>query len=179
MSEKTARRVLITGHDTQGRSCLVSNAVISGDEIPGMGGAEIHQIWGGDTIPNYPDRGVKPAYTSFFPPLNGYRMIEMYMPGNGLAPSSAGEAAAAMEAALPGHAETLDNSRPGMHRSATLDMGILVAGRCVLQLDDGDVTLNTGDILIQNGVMHAWYNPFDEPCRLVGVMVGAKIADDR
>jgi hypothetical protein len=44
----------------------------------------------------------------------------------------------------------------------------------VLELDDGSRTeLNAGDVIVQNGTMHRWKNPWSEPCRLIGALVGA------
>ena len=37
----------------------------------------------------------------------------------------------------------------------------------------GRVTAGPGDTVIQNGTRHAWRNPYDEPCRMVVVLVGA------
>jgi quercetin dioxygenase-like cupin family protein len=48
-------------------------------------------------------------------------------------------------------------SRTPMHRTETLDYGIVVAGRCTLELDDGSRTeLSSGDVVIQRGTNHGW-----------------------
>jgi hypothetical protein len=42
----------------------------------------------------------------------------------------------------------------------------------MLRLDDGSATeLGPGDCVIQRGTMHAWANPFDEPCTITGMML--------
>ena len=52
--------------------------------------------------------------------------------------------------------------------------GPRVAGRVVLELDDGaTIELGQGDTVIQNGTRHAWRNPYDEPGQMVVVLVGA------
>jgi len=49
-----------------------------------------------------------------------------------------------------------------------------VSGRVILELDDGaTVELGPGDTVIQNGTRHAWRNPYEEPCQIVVVLVGA------
>jgi quercetin dioxygenase-like cupin family protein len=64
---------------------------------------------------------------------------------------------------------------PGMHRSATVDVLYVVSGRCVLELDDGSrTTLGAGDVIVQSGTMHRWHNPWEEPCRIIGMLVGAQ-----
>ena len=45
----------------------------------------------------------------------------------------------------------------GMHRSATIDFGYAVSGRCVLELDDGSKTeLGPEDVIVQSGTAHRW-----------------------
>jgi len=79
-----------------------------------------------------------------------------------------------MEERLPGLAAPLESDHPGMHTTATVDYEYVVSGRCVLELDDGATReLRAGDTVVQNGTRHAWRNPYDEPCVLVVVLVGA------
>ena len=64
-----------------------------------------------------------------------------------------------------------------MHRSATVDLLYVIEGRCELELDDGErVSLGAGDTFIQSGTMHAWRNPFDVQCKIIGVIVGAEVS---
>lgn len=47
-----------------------------------------------------------------------------------------------------------------MHRTKSLDFGILVEGEIEMLLDDGSVTrMKRGDIAVQRATMHAWRNP--------------------
>jgi hypothetical protein len=60
----------------------------------------------------------------------------------------------------------------GMHATPTIDLISVSAGKVLLRLDDGSATeLRPGDCVVQRGAMHAWANPFDEPCILTGVML--------
>lgn len=59
------------------------------------------------------------------------------------------------------------NFAPGtttaMHRTTSLDYGIVVAGEVELVLDSGEVRLlKVGDIAVQRGTMHAWRTPSKE-----------------
>ncbi len=73
----------------------------------------------------------------------------------------------------PGFGETFDLSRPGMHQTHTIDYGIIISGQVYLELDGEEkVLLKTGDSWVQNGTIHAWRNPFDEPCISAVVMIG-------
>ncbi len=60
-----------------------------------------------------------------------------------------------------------------MHKSETLDYGILLAGERILILDDGEYVLKPGDTVVQIGSWHAWGNP-NEGSQMAFVMMGAK-----
>lgn len=46
-----------------------------------------------------------------------------------------------------------------MHRTQSLDYGIVMEGEIDMELDDGNLTrLKKGDVAIQRGTMHAWHN---------------------
>ena len=179
MSDKLARRLVVTGHSAAHRSKLAADVTVNGEEIPGQSGVACSVIWGADHKMQFPDNGAKPDYQDFFPPLDGFRLIETYLPANFAArvdPSPQGAFADEMNAVAPGLAAAMDAKRPGMHRTATVDMIVVLEGRCVLQLDDDEIPLNTGDIVIESGTIHAWANPYDKPCRFLAAVVGAKNA---
>ncbi|PYH87363.1 cupin domain protein [Aspergillus ellipticus CBS 707.79] len=49
---------------------------------------------------------------------------------------------------------------PLMHRTRSLDYGIVLEGEIVMELDSGEKTvLKKGDIAVQRATMHAWRNP--------------------
>lgn len=74
---------------------------------------------------------------------------------------------------LPGFAECFDLTRLGMHRSNTIEYGYIISGQVYLELDDEQkVLLKSGDCWVNNAAMHAWRNPFDEPCLSVISMFG-------
>ncbi|KAH8812266.1 hypothetical protein F5884DRAFT_784914 [Xylogone sp. PMI_703] len=51
-------------------------------------------------------------------------------------------------------------NNPLMHRTQSLDYGIVLKGELEMELDDGSVTLlKQGDMAIQRATMHAWRNP--------------------
>jgi len=60
-----------------------------------------------------------------------------------------------------------------MHRTLTVDYGVVVAGEIELTLESGEKRhLRTGDTLVQRATMHQWRNPSEtEWCRIVFVLV--------
>ncbi len=165
---KIARRLVMTGHDAAGVSRVMSDQIISGFAGPAMPGSEVGQIWGSDAPLAYPDDGAMPDYAGFYAPLHGARLLEMY-----LAPGSSKYVAHTSDDPESG-ASALTVEKPGMHRTATTDMIIVMEGKVDCALDEETVTLEAGDVLIQNGTIHAWFNPHDEPCRFLAAMVGAR-----
>jgi quercetin dioxygenase-like cupin family protein len=78
------------------------------------------------------------------------------------------------EAKVPGVILKMEADHPGMHRSDTVDVGMVESGEIWLELDDGEeVCLRQGDTFIQNGTRHAWHNRSDAPCVITFVIVGA------
>ncbi len=45
-----------------------------------------------------------------------------------------------------------------MHRTESIDYAILIEGELTMFLDDSEVTMKPGDVLIQRGTDHAWEN---------------------
>jgi quercetin dioxygenase-like cupin family protein len=75
--------------------------------------------------------------------------------------------------------DTEPHSRTPMHRTETLDYGIVIAGRVVLELDDGSRTeLAAGDVVIQRGTNHAWLVAGDEPARMAFVLIDGRFEED-
>ena len=71
------------------------------------------------------------------------------------------------------------NARSPMHRTESIDYGIVLDGTVVLILDDGSQTeLHRGDVVVQRGTDHAWVNPHDEPATMAFVLVGGRFTED-
>ncbi|GAA3801554.1 cupin domain-containing protein [Streptomyces phyllanthi] len=85
-------------------------------------------------------------------------------------------AAAAAEAARnsPGIAELFEPDDPGMHTTPTVDYDVVLDGELWLALDDGEVRLSAGDVVVQHGTRHAWRNKSDKPATLMAVLIGAR-----
>lgn len=135
-------------------------------------------VWGWDRIPKLPPRR-RDSYSprSWFPAVEGMRVISLSIGGENDVTSEqarrAEELIASLHAAEPaGVIEDAD--RPGMHRSDTIDIGVVVSGRVEVEADDGTKTvLGPGDVYVQNGAMHKWEFP-DEVAHIVFVILGAE-----
>jgi mannose-6-phosphate isomerase-like protein (cupin superfamily) len=170
-------RRVVTGHDADGRAVFASDEVVEPITSAIVPGFEFFRLWGGDEPCRFPDDGSPPPAAQYFPPLGGFRFGLFTVPPDRTSQldeldfeSALGE----MEEKLPGMAAHMEPDAPGMHTTASVDYEFVVSGRVVLELDDGaTVELGPGDTVVQNGTRHAWRNPFDEPCQMVVVLVGA------
>ena len=63
---------------------------------------------------------------------------------------------------------------PMIHRTRSLDYIIVLQGEIDLLLDDDEVRLSAGDVVIQRGTNHAWINRGDGVCRLGMVFLDAE-----
>lgn len=176
MSGLKIRRV-VTGTSPDGKAMIASDTVLESDGIAMMPGAGFVSIWGADGPQTLPTSGAKPDYSTWFPPAAGYRVEQITIPPSSTPPTPGldmAEAAAEMNRKLPGLLEHMDPKHPGMHRTDTIDVVYVMSGRCVVELEGGETTdLGPGDILIQNGTRHAWRVPYDEPCTVLSISVGA------
>jgi len=61
-----------------------------------------------------------------------------------------------------------------MHRTQSLDFGVVLKGSIKLILDDGlETTMHEGDVVVQRGTIHAWKNVSKENCKVLFVLVPA------
>jgi mannose-6-phosphate isomerase-like protein (cupin superfamily) len=63
---------------------------------------------------------------------------------------------------------------PAMHRTRTIDYAVVMSGEIDMLLDDSEIHLKAGDVLVQQGTNHAWVNRGSEPCRIAFVLIDAK-----
>lgn len=63
---------------------------------------------------------------------------------------------------------------PAIHRTRTVDYVVVLEGEIDLLLDDRDVRLKAGDVVVQQATNHAWINRGAATCRLAMVFVDAE-----
>ncbi|MET0466288.1 MAG: cupin domain-containing protein [Chitinophagaceae bacterium] len=176
--QKTFRRI-ITGHDSKGNAIILSDAPpIHTQLVGGPGGPTFFEIWHTSETPakilSHPgDRDEEGLMLP--PPLNGTRLrvIEFPPEGEEIQKLTASDAAAKFKAMGEEKASTANSSAPHplMHKTKTVDYGIVLEGEITLVVDLGETTLRTGDIVIQNGTNHAWANRSGKICRMVFILI--------
>ena len=63
---------------------------------------------------------------------------------------------------------------PAIHRTRSLDYVVVLEGEIDLLLDDRDVRLAAGDVIVQQATNHAWINRGTATCRLAMVFIDAE-----
>ncbi len=60
------------------------------------------------------------------------------------------------------------------HRTDSLDYAIVLSGEIWMQLDQGEVLLKAGDILIQRATNHNWVNRGKVPCVIAFILIATE-----
>ena len=156
---KRTRRV-VTGHDRSGKSVVLSdgsppqNHPMQGPAI----GADFHEIWNSPhAVPELTSvESSEPTEREFtIMPVAGHllRILDVY-------PASEG------------------GKRTVMHRTRTLDYVVVIEGELVLILEDSEVTLKQGDVVVQRGTDHAWENRTDRHARAAFFHIDATFSEE-
>jgi mannose-6-phosphate isomerase-like protein (cupin superfamily) len=150
-------RRVVTGHTPDGVSVVLSDGPVPVvREIP-EDGVEFHEIWSteGAPAPVTAAEAVEPTERTLAvpPPANGTKIR--------------------VNTFAPGFLDERGLQSP-VHRTASVDYGIVLEGEITLVLDDGEVTLRAGDVVVQRGTNHAWANRGEVPARVCFVLVDGR-----
>ncbi len=106
------------------------------------------------------------------PPANGtiFRLVE-FPPD--IAWRGKADAGDAFDSIGAGHTPVKGSDEPMMHKTSTVDYLIVVKGEIWAILDDSEVCLKQGDMMVQRGTNHSWSVRTDEPCLLAAILVNA------
>ena len=170
---RTFRRV-VTGHDENGAAVVISDAdathLLERENRPGV---RLTNFWISDGTPAEYD-GAEETCTGDFvlhPPGGGsvFRCVEFGPEDPEVMAKIDGKAAFAEMGAADNVVE--DARHPYMHRTDSVDYAVILKGEIDMLLDDSEVHLTEGDIVIQRGTNHAWANRGTESCIIAFVLV--------
>jgi hypothetical protein len=65
---------------------------------------------------------------------------------------------------------------PYMHRTESVDYAVVLTNEIVLLLDDSEVLLKAGDVVIQRGTNHAWANRTKNVTRMLYVLMDGEFS---
>ena len=144
---RVTRRV-VTGHDAQGRSVVLSDGPTPRTHENEF--AYFHELWNTKAMP----APVAPAEAEptdrplITPPDRHGTIVRVTV-------IKAGE-------------------QSPMHRTQSIDYGIVLEGEITLVLDDSEVTLHAGDVVVQRGTDHAWANRGSSVAKVAFILVDGR-----
>jgi hypothetical protein len=186
MNEAPVRRV-VTGHDAEGRAVFLEDGPVPrAQRIGGPLGPLFFEVWNTRTTPAAIDRASgEPAESGIqlAPPKNGTRIRVLDIPPEDDSIGMLTPEQAKAHFAEVGAAEVSSHSGSGsrhayMHRTETIDYGIVLEGELTLILDVGETIVRTGDIVIQRGTNHGWANRSGRHCRIAFILIDGMFQDD-
>jgi mannose-6-phosphate isomerase-like protein (cupin superfamily) len=171
----TTRRV-VTGIDEAGKSYFVHDGATPGRVDLGL--AVDDEIWLDDPASPDPHAARDPATAEKFhlePPESGSILRVFTFLPQSYVPEDPKEFKAAVAAAGDRFdtGGVMEPDNPGMHTTRTIDYGIILSGEIDLELDEGEVHLSAGDVVVQRGTRHAWRNRSEEPCRVAFILISS------
>ncbi|MBO1902679.1 cupin domain-containing protein [Leucobacter weissii] len=150
----------MTGHDADGASIVVSDGPVPVTKELPEDGVAFHEVWRTEPSPAQIHAGPEDPTigdVTVPPPPRGTRIR--------------------INEFLPGHLDERGLQSP-VHRTESIDYGIVLEGRITLILDDSEVTAEAGDIVVQRGTDHAWANRGDSIARVAFVLVDGEFQAD-
>ena len=144
-------RRVVTGHDDTGKAVIIADTTLDSVSNP-AGTSHLTLVWTSQGTPVDNDEATD----------GRDRKVDLTLPGGSVL---------RVVDMLPG-------TTAPMHRTSSLDYGIVISGEIELILDDKVTTLiEPGGIIIQRGTIHSWRNPsLDETARVAFVLLDAKPA---
>ena len=173
-------RRVVTGHDKNGKAVVISDGIAPSERanpfVPGMRSSD---IWKTTAMP-VPLTRVEPDPTTgprdFVPPMGTKIRISEIPPDTevlNLTPEQAREMFKHSGSNLTSTFER-GGRHPMMHRSESIDYAVVLDGELTLVLDEEDVQLKAGDVVIQRGTNHSWSNRSGKLARILYILIDGR-----
>ena len=177
MPPRPFRRV-VTGHNAQGRSIFVSDGPAPAVFQRGPGATAVTEFWETRTTPASNAGNDDPTVGQpqrLPPPKHGSKFRVVEYPPDSQRVNALRTPGSSHDAKSEGYTRDLGNARhPGFHKTSTIDYAIVLSGEIYALMDEGEVLLKAGDVLIQRGTSHAWSNRTEAPCCVAFVLIDAE-----
>jgi len=165
---KPVRRV-VTGH-RDGRAAVLYDSAAPNQKLRQASGLVSTLVWVTDETPADLSGGADRAARDIGvpPPPNGsiFRVVDF--------PPEQGARSRDAILAEMGIKEHGGARHATMHRTRSVDYAVVLEGEIDMLLDEGEVHLKAGDVLVQQGTNHAWVNRGTVPCRIAFVLIDAR-----
>ena len=167
-------RRLVTGHDASGKAVVLIDGTAPNAKLRKATGLTSTLLWVADVSPadNSGSEDSAEREIGVAPPTRGsiFRMVDFPPAAN---VGVVDNASMLKEMGIAGGAHA--NPRHAtMHRTKSIDYAVVISGEIDMLLDDSEVHLRAGDVLVQRGTNHAWVNRGKENCRMAFVLIDAE-----
>ena len=185
MADAPFRRI-VTGHNAAGKAVILSDAPPPRVErVGGAIGPTFYEVWNTRETPARIDRASGEPHEegiTLAPPKNGTRIRVLDIPPddarvNDMTPEEARALFASVGAGDASSHTGAGSRHAFMHRTETVDYGIVLDGELVLIVDEGETTVRAGDIVVQRGTNHGWANRSGKPCRIAFILIDGAFED--
>lgn len=182
MENRGVRRI-VTGHASDGSAIILEDAMAARvQRIGGPSGPVFHEIWNTRATPAPIDAASGEPYEDdikLAPPAGGTRIRVLDIPPDDPDMAAKTPEEARAHFAEVGAADASSHHGAGtrhahMHRTETIDYGIVLDGEIVLIMDEGEATVRTGDIVVQRGTNHGWANRSGRNCRIAFILIDGR-----
>jgi mannose-6-phosphate isomerase-like protein (cupin superfamily) len=173
MEFKPTRRI-VTGHDAQGKAVTLFDGPIAAHQRS-PGGNAITMLWVTGESPADVEGPADRAETKIGvpPPPDGsiFRIVDFPPTSPSAAPVDHHKVLIGMgiDPATQGYCR-----HPNTHRTRSIDYVIVLDGEIDMLMDDTEVHVKAGDVLVQQGTNHAWVNNGTKPCRIAFILIDAQ-----
>jgi hypothetical protein len=173
-------RRVVAGNDGRGKSVFLSDGTVPNCyEFESMPGQAQARVWFTPGAATTTPPATEPTSNTgpVVPGTGGASFVIVRYAPDSVAASASFDADQANEefaTCAPDLAAASDPAEPGMHRTQSVDYGVVLDGEIWLELDDGAQTrLTQGDTIVQLAARHAWRNKTDRPATVAFVLTGA------
>ena len=179
---ETRIRRVVTGHDDSGKAIVVSDrfatAVKTVPLWPGLTSTDVWKTSGSPITIHKTEADPTGGERSLHPPKQGTIIRISVVPPETDEIRSLDATQAKNVFAGVGNAQASTLGRGGrhplMHRTETVDYAVVLEGEITMLLDDSEIHLKAGDVVIQRGTNHAWSNRSDKPVRMLYILMDAR-----
>jgi len=168
-----ATRRVVTGHDASGKAVVLLDGAAPNAKLRKATGLTSTLLWVTDGSPadNSGSADGAEREIGVAPPPCGsiFRVVD-FPPAAEV--GAVDNAAMLREMGIAGR--DADPRHATMHRTRSIDYAVVISGEIDMLLDDSEVCLKAGDVLVQRGTNHAWVNRGKEGCRIAFVLIDAE-----
>ena len=172
-------RRVITGHDASGKAVVLEDrdapAVRTNPHRPGHVSTDLWKTTSTPVIVKRaePDPTEGPKQIHPLPGGTVFRISEIAPETEAIRNMSPEQAREVFKAMGNESASTFGANKrhPFMHRTETIDYAVVLEGEITMLLDDSEVHLKAGDVVIQRGTNHAWSNRSSKPAKMLYVLI--------